>query len=271
MTAPVLGPCVAWVTGAEVAACCSDADAAALAPFAVSASQILYELSGLRFNGGCDRTERPCAIGCGCWMNGPIITTPYGASSIPLTWGWWTGRWGWGWGGCDEPCGCGYLSEILLNYPVGEVTEVKVDGIVVAPASYRVDDYRWLVRTDGTPWPACQNLALPSSQVGTFEVTYTFGVAPPAAGKQAAIQLACQLYSNCANLTCKIPDGAVRVTRQGVEYDRRMLKQWNQGGFWSSGLTAVDVFLNAYNPGRLTRPAGVWSPDRPRRGRRVGT
>ncbi|MBK9181476.1 MAG: hypothetical protein IPM45_18345 [Acidimicrobiales bacterium] len=79
-----------------------------------------------------------------------------------------------------------------------DVVEVVVDGATLDDSLYRLDDRRWLVRLedpDGSRpgWPASQDLTLPASEPGTWEVTFTWGVRPPAAGVLAAVALAGEL------------------------------------------------------------------------------
>ena len=45
-------------------------------------------------------------------------------------------------------------AQILLR-TVGSVTEVTIDGVLVPPSVYRVDNSTQLVRTDGGSWPSC--------------------------------------------------------------------------------------------------------------------
>lgn len=52
----------------------------------------------------------------------------------------------------QDPCGCPpEPCQIALPYPVCSVDEVKVDGIVLGPSLYRVDDFKTLVRMGGVP------------------------------------------------------------------------------------------------------------------------
>jgi hypothetical protein len=269
----VPGPCQAWIDPLDVWSCCESSGVTAsgagvFLDVAQAASEVLYEMSGRQFAGECERVERPCASGCGCW---PGLAVPGAAAA--WEWGAWGGRWSWRDASCGDLCGCAALSEHTLWTPVREIIEVKVDGAVLAPAEYRVDEREWLVRLGGNRWPACQDLALDASQPGTFQVKYTWGADPPAIGRQAAAQFACQLWLSCTSGTgCTLPAGVVQVQRQGITIDRQRIAAWGyRDGAWSTGLVAVDAFLNAYNPGRMRRAPAVWSPERERRGRRVGT
>jgi hypothetical protein len=254
---PVLGPCESWITGDDVAACCSTDAGSDLSVFddvAVSASMLLYELSGQQFSGLCETTVRPCGDGCSCWIPGRYL--------FWAEWSW--GGWGWYDNRCRSFCGCQPLRTIkLAGYPVREISEVTIDGDVVDPATYRLDRWRELVRLDdpGPPvvqrrWPLCQNLALEDGP-GTFFVTYTHGVSPPPIALSAAAELACQLWRSCNGDACSLPSGVTRVERQGITINREAILGALSTG--NSGLLNVDAFLAVY--GTPKRKAAVWSPD----------
>lgn len=266
LTAP---PCTPWATVADVWDCCPTEDvtasgAAVYEDVLVAATELLYALSGGRFNGGCEVTLRPCTQGCSCWFPSGW---GYGVAGIG-----WDG-WAWGWNGqvCDH-CGCGSLEQVELVGPIRVVSEVKVDGVILDPAAYRVDEYRWLVRLDGGAWPACQNLALDDTEVGTWSVTYTYGVDVPMLGRMAAAQLACNLFSACGGGgDCALPPGVTRYTRQGVTVERSAFLAFAYDaatGAWATGMPLVDAFLAAWG---ARRRSFVWTPAMHPIGRRVGT
>jgi hypothetical protein len=282
---PVLGPCSSWIDGDYLAACCpqlagSDVSAELIDTMAFEASMALYELSGRRFTGLCTRTVRPCRTGSTCW---DIVS-----ANSDSRWFWVYGGYGVGWGWRDEGvpfCGCRGLSEIrLAGYPVRDIVEVKIDGVVLDPLdangnrNYRIDDWQTLVRMDdpGPPavtrrWPSCQHLALDDTEAGTFSVTYRHGVDPPELGRKAAAELACQLMLSCPGSLedCELPQGVTRVERQGIVIDRELL-----AGFFDptkpTGLVSLDLFMVSYgrNPGK--RAPAVWSPDVAPFAKRVG-
>ncbi len=243
----------------------SSGDPSVYDPYALAASQVLYELSGRQFPGLCERTVRPCVPGCGCW---PTREWAWGAWDP--WYGWWGGSGLSGDSGSGRGC-CGCLSEVkLAGYPVRAVTEVLIDGATIAAENYRLDQNKYLVYmndADGKPqfWPSCQNLARDDTEQGTFAVTYDYGADPPELGLLAAIQMACQIAAAASGGECALPAGTVRVARQGITVDMERLRTaLNQ-------LVLVAQFLQTYNPNGLRRRAAVWSPDITKFGRSVGT
>jgi hypothetical protein len=162
---------------------------------------------------------------------------------------------------------------LLPGYPVTQITEVKIDGVVQSADTYRVDEWRWLTRMrdpadPGVPlfWPSCQILDLDDTESGTFSVSYMSGVAPPLAGKAAATALACELLPG---VDCKLPSGAVQIVRQGLTINRlQPLATMLLEGM--TGIVTIDAFMAAYNPGKLRRRPAIWSPDGPTYARPVG-
>lgn len=226
------GPCSLWTTEEAVGECCDAGEGADLAYAVQVATAMLWEMSGRRYSGACRATVRPHQQFTTC---GPR--------------GWYRrGR---------GPWGCRALDDVLLaGYPVREVEEVKVDGVVLDPTAYMLVEDRRLLRTDGTWWPSCQYLERGDDEDGTFFVTYTYGADPPLTGRHAATKLACEIAKSCADLECALPENTSRVVRQGVEVAVDAARAL-PGGL---GLQEVDAFLRvAGGPGRR-RPAVV-SPD----------
>ena len=286
----VPGPCSAWASSQDVWNCCGQPTmtvdgvecAVDFTAEALAASQVLFELSGRRFSGACERTVRPCSSNNWCGIQvlsrGHIVDYNYEM-------GWRNTYWA---VGSAQPCGCSPIDRILLaGYPVREITEVKIDGAVVDADTYRLDERRYLtrVRDPADPdtilmWPTCQALDLPDTEDGTFSVTYRYGMDPPIAAQMAATALACEMYRACASGggaggDCALPVGVTRVTRQGVTVEKRAVLSWiytrNEGKGYQTGLLPVDTFLNAYNPSGLSRRPRTWSPDGLRYARGVGS
>lgn len=218
------------------------------------ASETLRRLTGYRV-GGCPVTVRPCKKGCadgfapyGAYQVGAGAFTPHLDGN-----GAWVNSCG-----CVTDCGCTALCEIKLPAPVGRIDEIKVDGVVLNVQDYRVFNGNLLVWT-GTgecPWPTCQNLALPDTEVGTFSVTYLNAYPVDLLGAYAAGLLAFEFAKACSGAKCKLPSGVTSIVRQGITMQVAT-------GLFPDGLTGireVDAFIAIWNPNNLSRPASVWVP-----------
>lgn len=218
-----------------------------------SASDILYLLSGKQFPGVCPDTVRP---------NRPEWSSLGLIGSVSLS------------GevfGSGEPrhrdyandrnLGAGSISEIRLpGYPIVAITQIKVDGAIVPPSAYKIDDDRWLARVDGLAWPMYQKTGSDPSELGTFEVVYTYGVAIPPMARRAAGAYACQVVKACkADASCSLPPRTQSVVRQGLSANQRDPNDYIDNG--KTGVDEADRFIKAVNPNGLQERAAVLSPD----------
>jgi hypothetical protein len=234
-----------------------------------AATEVLWNRTHRRF-GLCTVTLRPCRSEC---------------ASFVLPRGWYDYS-GWTWpfpvlhggkwinlvcGTCGDNCSCSSLSEVVLPSPVAEIDEVKVDGVVLDSAAYRVDDWRKLVRLDGGEWPRCNDLNLADTEVGTWSVTASYGEQVPTLGSLAVGQLASAIYKGCPGADagpCPLPSATIRqVTRQGVTTVYFDAESAFKNG--AVGLYYPDLFVATYNPGGR-RQAKVFDIDKPR-SRNVGS
>lgn len=247
----MIAPCTPWISGDDVAACSdlATSDADVFADAAEIASELLFRSSGQRFPGDCPRTIRPTQRNCTHWAG---VDPPYGGWTS--VWDRWiVGRWG-----------CPSTRQIdLYGAPVREVTEVRIGGVVLDPAAYRLDQGHYLVRTDGGSWPGCQDVSRPITAPGTLQISYRWGASVPASGRRAAIQLACEIAKVCATTDedeCSLPDNVTSVQRQGVTWTLAP----NSDRILSvpSGLDVVDLFLTTY-PNRTRRPVRISGPTSP--------
>lgn len=117
----------------------------------------LSSLTGYRLS-LCPSVLRPCLAGCSpkTWQTAPVIGGS-GTFSPYIS----NGTWYNGCGCSSNDCSCTSLCEVIMPSEVGEIVSVFLDGKEVFPSSYRVDDGRKLVRTDGECWPACQDMSKP--------------------------------------------------------------------------------------------------------------
>lgn len=156
-----------------------------------------------------------------------------------------------------QGCACDALSEVTLPGPAAAVDEVWLDGLLMDPATYRLDDTNRLLRLDGGTWPACQDMRTAFDEAGSFAVVYVPGVVPGADGLWAAGVLAYEFSKACTGGKCRLPAAVTTITRQGVsmQFDNSM---------FSNGLTGireVDTFVLSVNPHTLKVPPRVFSPD----------
>lgn len=257
-----MAPCTEWITLEDVE---SEPDAAGLDPPLLAraitdASEILYRLSGRQFAGVCHDVVRPCQR----WYR-----SEYGA---PPSWWRWISTWGEyvvGQPG-ERRGGIEVLSEITLGaYPIREITEVRIDGAVLSPSAYRVDDRRWLKRIDGKTWPILQRLDLdPLVDKDTFQVSFTYGQAPPDSGVDACRVFAIELAKGMSGDANNLPQRVLNVSLQGVSYTLLDPLLFLDKG--RTGIYYVDLFLASVNPRGLKRRPSVISPDIPRPVRRTG-
>jgi hypothetical protein len=268
----------------DPASCCTGWDDYSLpvrAAARITATEILFALSGRQFTGislasafpgdgaaleeagytldGCTITVRPCRQHSGtacdsCGWPGSRTGSSWYAPWIPyLHDGTWYNA---SCGACGDTCACdGTLDELVLPGPVSSVSRVVVDGALFT--DWALYDTATLVRTDGEPWPRCQNLGANLSDAGTWAVEYVRGLPVPVGGERAAGILACELAKACTGQKCRIPANVTEVTRDGVSYT------FDPTVYYQSGLTGipeVDLWLNAVNPGHNRRPSGIYSP-----------
>jgi hypothetical protein len=231
------------------------------------AAQTLRMLTGYRV-GGCPVTVRPCNRSCvpSSWLTAPspsiMFAGAYGGSFGFSPYVGPNGLWMNACGCRNDGCSCVKVEEVILPGTVGRVDEVLLDGEVLDPSAYRVDDFRKLVRTDGGSWPVCQDMNADGGE-GTFFVTYLDGNPVDGVGAYVGGLLAAEYAKACQGADCALPSNVRNVTRQGItqELDPEMF----QNGL--TGERAVDAYIRMWNP-QDTLPSGIYSPDAPR-GRRT--
>lgn len=234
-----------------------------------AATSYLWNWTRRQF-GTCPVTIRPCREQCG---EGSTYRGRSGANTnLPWYEGWGPlnpaligGQWwnlGCG-GSCNsDPCSCNYVPTVEMAGPVASVSAVWLDGVLLDPSTYRVDNFKYLVRTDGADWPVCQNqLGDPQADNDTFEVTYNIGIAVPAGGQLAAGHLACQMAkAACGNANCQLPQRLQMVTRQGVQ--SMLLDSYSTlYQFGTTGLWLVDNWVASIMASNRQAGMRVASPD----------
>lgn len=211
----------------------------------------LWAATGRRY-GICEQLVRPCVGSCcdaGMWG-----------------WSWYEGEWfpviwqgDWYNCGCPDLCTCKATHEVKLPGPVAGITEIQVDGVVLDPSNYRVDNGDILVRLDGEAWPV-QDLDVDAG-VGYFLVTYDRGTPVPAPLAVAAGTLAIEYAKACQGSDCRLPGRATNISRSGVQITLQNVDDLLVNGF--TGIHEIDAVIRALNPYKLTHRLRVYTPDLP--------
>jgi hypothetical protein len=147
----------------------------------------------------------------------------------------------------------------LPRYPIVSIGEVRIDGAVLASASYRVDDYQWLVRTDGELWPTVQDVPSATSAIDTWSITYTWGHEVPADGQLAMRAFSCELLKLVMGQDCELPQRVTSVSRGSMSAAFLDPMDFLEEG--RTGVYLVDLFLKTVNPTKSMRPSRVFRPD----------
>ena len=259
------GPCD-WPVSFAGCSTCTPLDAMNVeekALFEEAAVDYLWRWTDRVF-GVCDVTIRPCRTQCAgsevpsFWGKGP-----FPGGHLPY---WVPVLIGGSWhnvlcGACSGVCECeGGTYSLRLPGPVVSVTTVMVDGEELPHESYRVDNKGALVRVDGQVWPPCQDIRSPSTEPGTFEVTYQRGTEVPTGGQIAAGVLACELAkAACNDASCALPQRVQSITRQGVTI--AVLDAFDDVDAGHTGIWIIDSWVAS-----VTKPRArstVRSPDIP--------
>lgn len=154
--------------------------------------------------------------------------------------------------GVDDS-GYRHRTAMRLPPPIHTVTEIRINGGVLDPSAYRVDNANRVVRIDGGRWPARQNYTDP-----TIEVEYLRGLEVPPAGQVAAAVLACEMAKALASRgDCKLPERIQTITREGVTMG--FVDPFDGLERGQTGLWLVDSWVASVT--RSPRRPSVLSPD----------
>ena len=144
------------------------------------------------------------------------------------------------------------VEAIILPAPVGDVLEVLIDGKVLDPQHYRVEDGLHLVRLDGGRWPTTSG--------DGFVITYLDSYPVGEMGSHAAGVMAAEwLKLITGDKKCRLPATATSVSRQGISIERAT------GMFPGNvtGIPEIDAYLMLFNPNSLRVRPRVYSLDTP--------
>jgi hypothetical protein len=151
---------------------------------------------------------------------------------------------------CALGCSCAPVNWVWLRAPVGEVVEVSIDGVLVDPSDYYVENGEKLVRRSGA-WPAC---------TPGFTVTYLNAYPVNTMGEYVAGLLALEwLKAITGGKNCRLSSKVTSINRQGItmELAPGMFPDGN------TGIPEVDLFIRQWNPNGLRQASKVYSVDLP--------
>lgn len=169
---------------------------------------------------------------------------------------------------CTGQCGgrCSYRSpsEVVLPGPIVEPLEILINGVQLdIGASVVVYDYNCVTRIGGGRFPTRQNLGLPPTEDGTWQITYLKGEAIPPGGQLIAGILACEYAKGlCGDDSCRLPRRVSSITRQGITL--AMLDNFDQLGVGYTGIWEIDDWITTYTTNLRVGPwqaSAVSSPD----------
>lgn len=145
------------------------------------------------------------------------------------------------------------VEAIDLPGPVGAITEVRINGVVLDPLAYRVENGRYLIRLDSGSWP--------EESGDDFTVTYTNSHPVDDLGAYAGGVMANEWLKllTRAKDKCRLPATATNVNRAGITMEIAT-------GMFPEGVTGlpeIDAYLMLWNPFGLKVAPRVFSPDLP--------
>lgn len=161
---------------------------------------------------------------------------------------------------CQGVCGCAPVCSIRIGQ--GQVTAVErilIDGEAVPEDAWRLYAGGTLVLARGWCFPRCQDLSLPASEPGTWEITYLEGQEPSGLAARAMTAMVAELARECA-AGCGVPTRRLASwTVEGASFNTDM-EGGDLGEFAS--IPQVDDWLAVVNPYRARRQAAVFAPGR---------
>ena len=166
--------------------------------------------------------------------------------------------------GCSSDCSHLGPTDLQLPGPVESVIEIRIDGVVLDEAAYKVANHRWVKRVDGEVWPQDQDMRAADDAVGAFVVRYEQGIPVPDEGQLAAAYLTADILAGMGDAgasTCQLPPGVTSISRQGTTIDIDP-RAWFADGL--TGIEFVDRWIMTVNPHKSSAPTRIASPDSPR-------
>lgn len=217
--------CQPFITASQITCECEGVSSAIIQGWIDQASDVIAIITGGQISGRCSDVVRPRGEGtCGCIQ--------------------------------QSCCVCGDVRGIVLPGPDPQIDEILIDGDSFN--DWIILDGKTLVRSDGQPWPSCQDVTAPSTEDGTFQVSVTYGQEIPLLAKEAAAELICMMLRHPAQSTRGGHPGTRSVSIAGVNIGLDQIAlEAKQRAFM---MPYVNRLLTVYAPDGGT-PAVVYSPE----------
>lgn len=198
-------------------------EASVIAQVLDDASDLVYYLTQGTWFGVCEGTVRPCRT---CW--------------------------------CNDCRSCCDIESIQLRQDAIDITEITIDGDVLASNAYELRSGGRLVRLNPTDpderpehWPCCQKMYRPLTRDDTFGITYTFGQELiPTWVKNAVIELACDMATFFETGRSKLPGATTSVTMNNVTMSLQSRAEALRDETVLASFPAVNTLLGLHGPGR---------------------
>lgn len=219
--------CEAFITSSEITCECEGESEETIQGWIDQASDVIAIITGGQISGRCTDVVRPRGdSACGCTS--------------------------------QSCCVCRDITGITLAGPNPTIDEILIDG-------HEFDDWlildgRTLIRGDGRPWPACQDLTADplDTGAGSFQITYTYGQEIPLLAKEAAAEIICMMLRHPAQSTRGGHPNVRSVSIAGVSISLEQIAMEAKGRAFL--MPYVARLLVVYAPDGAN-PAVVYSPE----------
>lgn len=248
------GPCGWEITSCGCGACWDTYTPEVRETAAALAIGVMWAATARQY-GQCTVVVQPCHKSALLreYQTYPVSHPDYGSAYVQ------SGIWRNSCTGSDQEADCCSGCEVDLEGPTSTagITEITINGAILAPASYIVQNGNILVRTDGECWPTCVNYSQQTPPA--FEVEYLKGTPIPLHVQKATERLACEFAKACAGSGCALPRRLRSLTRQGVEVSVEELS--TKPGEIRTGIPEVDMIIALENPHGRSQRSIVLTPD----------
>lgn len=169
--------------------------------------------------------------------------------------------------GCWDACPCCSLDGVPLWGPDPVVTQVRIDGDVLDPATYTIHQSRSMYRLvkvalgeRPSSWPSWQVLWRPDTEDGTFSITYSYGPYVDWLVDRAAVELVCYFANVDSKKKNAMPKGAVSLSYNSTSVSLEERRLTLRGGA-NADTVSIGEQMSAFLALYASPRAAVWAPE----------